>query len=114
MPTKKLESMLDDVQSELMHSTGGHPVSRVKRHGQVTQVMRQCEGKEFIIRKAVDMLKNGASAVDIRSFLDEQTSRFQSYRTSRVTASPEWCAYIEGGLSGISEVESVLSIDKAG
>lgn len=106
----QLEQALAETRGNLVQSTGGASVCSIHKHGKPSDFLKYNEGKEFVVRRTIGLLRQDASAGDIHSFLSASADKFHKYKSSETTASSAWQAYADGGLEGIALIKATLNM----
>lgn len=109
---RQLEAELDEVRGNLVESAGNQSVCSIHKHGKPSDFLKYNEGKEFVVRKAIQLLNRQAVEDELLAFLSENEVKFNRYKSSELTSSSAWQAYADGGLDGIELAKRVLNVDQ--
>ena len=106
----QLETALAEARAALTQAAGGQAVCAIHKFGTPSEALKYNEGKEFVLRDVLRLLRKDAADADVAALLAEHARTFTGYRTSAVTTTPLWQAYALGGLDGVAFARAVLGI----
>ena len=106
----QLETALAEARAALTQAAGGQAVCAIHKFGTPSEALKYNEGKEFVLRDVLRLLRKDAADADVAALLAEHARTFTGYRTSAVTTTPLWQAYALGGLDGVTFARAVLGI----
>ena len=109
----QLETALAEARAALTQAAGGQAVCAIHKFGTPSEALKYNEGKEFVLRDVLRLLRKDAADADVAALLAEHARTFTGYRTSAVTTTPLWQAYALGGLDGVAFVRAVLGLADA-
>ena len=106
----QLETALAEARAALTQAAGGQAVCAIHKFGTPSEALKYNEGKEFVLRDVLRLLRKNAPDADMTALLAAHARTFAGYRTSTVTATPAWQAYAQGGLDGVTFARTLLGI----
>ena len=109
----KLDKELNEIRENFSQSTGGkstQSICFIRKYGTPSDYSKYNEGKEFIIRRVLNLMKKDLSQDEIKSFLSDNERKFKAFNTSESTASSAWQSYADGGFDGIALIRKTLNM----
>ncbi|WP_321372409.1 hypothetical protein [uncultured Desulfuromusa sp.] len=106
----RLLHLSSEAEQAFSDSAQNQPVCQLHKQGQITNRLKYCEARDYVIRQILKTARNEQSTWEkIVRNLDQIETRHLAMKNSLVLTSPDWQSYAAGALSMVAEIRSLLA-----